>query len=126
VTDLEQLRWLHLDPAERKGVRGFETLALDEPIREATELARRLQDLSVVTVRDASEKQQLHDELRARIADLAVVADTVVGAALSTSGKRGATMEERLDTQLHRVRTLLDRTGSELERSAALAALRGL
>jgi hypothetical protein len=32
ITSLEQLRWLHLDPVQRKGVRGFETLALDERI----------------------------------------------------------------------------------------------
>ena len=29
ITDMEQLRWLHLDPAERKGAASFETLALD-------------------------------------------------------------------------------------------------
>ena len=126
ITDLEQLRWLHLDPSQRKGVGGFETLALDERIREATELARHLQELSVVTVRDASEKQRLHEDLRGRLADLATVADTVVGAAISTAGKRGQTMEERLGTQLLRVRTALDAASSASERSAALAALRGI
>ena len=70
ITDLEQLRWLHLDPAERKGKAGFTTVALDLRLKEATDLARRLQDLSVVTVRDATEKQRLHDELRAKLADL--------------------------------------------------------
>ena len=87
ITDLEQLRWLHLDPAERKGKAGFATLALDLRLKEAADLARRLQDLSVVTVRDATEKQRLHDELRSKLADLSVVADAVVGAALSTAGK---------------------------------------
>ena len=125
ITDLDQLRWLHLEPSQRKGVGGFETLALDERIEEATDLARRLQELSVVTVRDAAEKQRLHDELRAKLADLAIVADTVVGAALSTAGKREAAMEDRLGTQLLRVRTALDGASSTLERSAALSALQG-
>jgi len=95
ITDLEQLRWLHLDPAQRKGAIGFEALVIDVRIKEATELARRLQELSVVTVRDATDKQRLHEELRAKLADLAIVADTVVGAALSTAGKRGISMENR-------------------------------
>jgi hypothetical protein len=120
ITDIEQLRWLHLKPDERK----FTTpLVLDRRIREASELARRLQALSVITVRDATEKQLLHDELRTKLADLAVVADTVVGAALSTAGRASVTMEDRLTTQIYRVRTALDNACSELERSAALATL---
>ncbi len=67
ITDLEQLRWLHLDPAERKGKAGFTTVALDLRLKEAADLARRLQDLSVVSVRDATEKQRLHDELRTKL-----------------------------------------------------------
>ncbi|MEI7547929.1 MAG: DNA methyltransferase, partial [Actinomycetota bacterium] len=126
ITDLEQLRWLHLDPSQRKGVVGFETLALDERISEATDLARRLQELSVVTVRDAVEKNRLHDELRAKLADLAAVADAVVGATLSTAGKRAVTMEERLGTQMPRIRAVLEATSSALERSAAIAALDGI
>jgi hypothetical protein len=126
ITDLEQLRWLHLDPTQRNGAVGFETLALDARIKEATNLARRLQELSVITVRDAAEKQDLHDELRTKLADLRIVADTVVGATLSTAGKHGVTMVERLSTQLLRVGTALDDASSDLERSAALAALRDI
>jgi hypothetical protein len=124
ITDLEQLRWLHLDPSARQGKAGFETLTLDLRLKEAAELARRLQELSVVTVRDAAEKQRLHDELRAKLADLSVVADTVVGAALSTAGKGGVSMEQRLDPQLDRIRTALDDDRPEIEREAALTVLR--
>lgn len=126
ITDLDQLRWLHLDADERKGQRGFDTLTIDLRVKEAAELARRLQELSVVTVRDATEKQRLHDELRAKLADLAVVADTVVGAALSTAGQRGTTMSRRLDTQLDRIRTALDEDRPEIERQAAIEVLRGV
>lgn len=123
ITDIEQLRWLDLDPSRRKGQSGFQTLALDTRIKEATDLARRLQDLSVVTVRDATEKQRLHQELRTKLSDLSIVADAIVGAALSTAGKRGLTMEERLSTQLDRIRVALSDTSSEVEQSAALATL---
>ena len=64
--------------------------------------------MSVVTVRDANEKQRLHEELRSKLADLSVVADAVVGAALSTVGKGGVSMEDRLDSQMERIRAALD------------------
>lgn len=125
ITDMEQLRWLHLDPAERKGKAGFTTLALDLRLKEAADLARRLQELSVVTVRDALEKQRLHNELRSRLADLSIVADAVVGAALSTAGPGGASMEQRLDSQLDRIRSALDDDRPSIERTAALDTLHG-
>ena len=126
ITDIDQLRWLHLDPAERQGRRGFESIALDLRLKEATELARRLREMSVVTVRDADEKQRLHEELQSRLADLSVVASAVVGAALSTAGKGGRSMEDRLDSQLERIHTALDEDLSEMERKAALATLHGV
>ena len=126
VTDMEQLRWLHLDPSERKGKRGFESVAIDLRLKDAVELARRLQNLSVVNIRDATEKQRLHDELRVRLAELTVVADAVVGAALSTAGKAGSSFELRLDPQMERIRTILDDDHAEIERAAALEVLRGV
>ena len=124
ITDLEQLRWLHLEPAQRQGKAGFTTVVLDLRLKEAADLARRLQDLSVVTVRDATDKQRLHDMLRAKLADLSVVADAVVGAALSTAGQRGASVEQRLDTQIDRIRNALDDDLSAGERASAVEALR--
>ncbi len=126
ITDVEQLRWLHLDPDERKGKAGFTTLALDLRLKEAADLARRLQELSVVTVRDATEKQRLHEELRGKLVDLSVVADAVVGASLSTAGSGGISMEQRLDTQGDRILTALDDDRSSSERTAALDVLHGV
>jgi hypothetical protein len=98
----------------------------DLRLKEASDLARRLQALSVVTVRDATEKQRLHDELRSKLADLSIVADTVVGAALSTAGKRRVSIEQRLDTQFDRIRVALDDDSPSIERTAALEVLRGV
>lgn len=126
ITDMEQLRWLHLDPAARTGKAKFETVALDLRLKEAADLARRLQELSVVTVRDAAEKQRLHDELRSKLADLSVVADAVVGASLSTAGGGGLAMEQRLDTQLDRIRVALDPESPSGERTAVLRTLHGV
>jgi len=126
VTDMEQLRWLHLDPTERHGEANFETIALDLRLKEAADLARRLQALSVISVRDAVEKQRLHDELRSKLADLSVVADAIVGAALSTAGRSGVSMEQRLDGQLDRINVVLNDDSPSIERTAAIATLHGI
>ncbi|HAS08928.1 MAG TPA: hypothetical protein DCS55_00155 [Acidimicrobiaceae bacterium] len=126
VTDIDQLRWLHLDPTQRRGQRGFESLGIDLRLNEATELAVQLREMSVVTVRDATEKQRLNDTLRAQLADLAVVGDAVVGAALSTSGSSKTSFEDRLGSQIERVRTLIDDEVSDVEREAAVSTLLGL
>ena len=126
ITDLEQLRWLHVSPDKRKGRAGFTTVALDLRLNEATDLASRLQDMSVVSVRDATEKQRLHGELRSKLGDLSVVADAVVGAALSTAGQRGITMEQRLDAQMERIRTVVDDQRPEFEREADRRALHAI
>ncbi len=125
LTDVDQLRWLHLDPSERKNV-GFATVAIDLRLKEASELARELQELSVVTVRDASEKQRLHDRLRVQLADLSIVADAIVGAALVSAGKSGGSLEQRLESQIERVRATLDHDRPEVERAAAAEVLRGV
>ena len=126
ITDIEQLRWLHLEPTERKGKAGFTTLALDLQLKEIGELARQLQDLSVVTVRDATEKQKFHNELRAKLAALSVVADAIVGAGLSTAGKAGVSMEQLLGSQEERIRSALDDGKTETERNAVLEVLSGV
>lgn len=82
--------------------------------------------MSVVTVRDASEKQRLNDELRAKLAELGVAADAVVGATLVTAGNGGVAFEDRLDTQMERIRALLDESSSAAEREAAASALLGV
>lgn len=126
VTDVEQIRWLHLRPSARKGQRGFVSLALDVRLKEATDLARQLREMSVVTVRDAEDKQRLNSELAAKSAELAVVADLVVGAGLSTAGKAAMSPVERLDSQLERVRSTIAEDATPAERDAATAALHGL
>ena len=126
ITDIGQLRWLHLDPSQRQGQRGFESIALDLRLKEATDLARQLREMSVVTVRDATEKQRLNEELRSNLLELSAVADAVVGAALSTAGMGGTAMEGRLDSYTEPIRAVLDDERPQVEREAALGTLRGV
>ncbi|MFP5487469.1 MAG: restriction endonuclease, partial [Acidimicrobiia bacterium] len=124
ITDIDQLRWLHLDPSQRQGQRGFESLAIDLRLKEATELARRLREMSVVTVRDASEKQRLNAELRESLSALALVADAVVGAALSRTGNPDDADVDRLSGVQDKIRSVLDEDVTATERDAAESALR--
>ena len=123
ITDVDQLRWLHLDPSQRQGQPGFESIAIDMRLKEAGDLARRLREMSVVTVRDAGEKRRFHEALRSKLADLCVAADAVVGASLRTAGARRGSPVDLLDSQLERIRVAFSEDRSEPERAAALAAV---
>lgn len=126
ITDIDQLRWLHLDPSARKGAAGFETLVLDSRIKAATDLARQVRELSVTTVRDAVRKQRLDRDLRTAMADLSTISDVIVGAAIVTAGKKKAELAECLHSQLDRIRSALDCDRSDDERAAALGVLDGV
>ena len=126
ITDLGQLRWLHLEPEKRRGEVGFETLTIEESIHEAVELAERLQRMSVLTVRDASAKQRLNTELQNKLTNLEIIADTLVGAALSTSAKGSRTnLETRLSGEAERIRVASSTHHTDWERKAAMEALAG-
>jgi hypothetical protein len=124
ITDIDQLRWLHLDPSKRQGQRGFESLALDLRLKEATELARRLREMSVVTVRDAAEKHRLNHQLEAMLLDLSAVADALIGAALSSAATHRVALEARLDRQLETIHVALDQERTAAERASAVEAIR--
>ena len=85
ITDLDQLRHLHLDPAvgrRRKLALGENPAVVDAAVKRAVELRRQLEAIPVVTVRDAEEKARLDAEATAELAALRTVADLVVGCAL--------------------------------------------
>lgn len=125
ITDIDQLRWLHLDPSARKGAGNFATLAIDSRINAAVAVAQELQSISVVNARDAEHKRQLHERLKAMLADLSVVADVVVGASLRTSAKGSRiSYEDCIAEVSDRIRVALDDDYSEHERAAALEMLR--
>ena len=126
IANVDQLRWLHLDPAQRRGEAGFETVAIEGSIDEAVDLAERLQRMSVLTVRDASAKQRLNSELGNKLANLEIVADAVVGAALSTSAQgSGTDFRSRLSGEIERIRIALGDRHTDWERQAAMEVLAG-
>ena len=108
ITDIDQLRWMHLDPSQRQGQRGFESLALDLRLKEAVELAQRLRGMSVVTVRDADEKQRLSRDLTSGLSSLILIADAVVGAALSVADRGSSSFVSLLDSQMESIHSVQD------------------
>jgi hypothetical protein len=131
VTDLEQIRWMHLDPSEGRRIHHslFDYTAKLEPL-VATALARRrrLEELRVITIRDAEDKARLLQEADEDLELLRLIGDLVVGASLSTASLAGKEAEKRLLAAAGEVATLmlpdLDREKRALlrERSAGLAS----
>lgn len=123
VTEIDQIRWLHMDPSERHGARGFEGLAIDLKLARAVEIARDIQALSIVTLRDVAFKRTLQEELEEELAALSIVADAVVGAAIRSEARSAPGFRQLLAPQMDRIRNLLNPTQPEVERHAAEVVL---
>ncbi len=111
VTDLDQIRWLHLDPAAGRGLHQslFDwTASLDSLVKQALERRRRLAEIRVLTVRDAEDKARLTAEADADLQALRIIADLVCGAAISTSAQKPAALDARLRVVAQRVASALD------------------
>lgn len=99
ITDLDQLRYFHLDSAEgRRLHRTFfdPTDVIDPAIKDAIEVRRRLQAIEVRSVRDANTKAALHHEAEERLEMLRAIGDHLVAATLSTATEGKAAIESRL------------------------------
>jgi Eco57I restriction-modification methylase/restriction-modification enzyme MmeI-like protein len=85
ITDLEQLRHLHMDPAigrRRQLAIGEDPAIVDSAVERAVGLRRELEAIPVRTVRDAEEKSRLDAAATSELHALRIVADLVVGNAL--------------------------------------------
>jgi hypothetical protein len=81
---------------------------LDPMVKQALELRTKLESAPIVTVRDAEEKERLHQEAVRAIHAVEVMADLVVGAAWSTAGQPQKSQDTRLASVSVRVRQALD------------------
>ncbi len=121
VTDLRQLRVMHMDPAWRR--QSSLDLGFDE-IERATDralaLRQELEAFVVRDVRDAERKAELLTEAEEALGDARLVGDLVVGAALSQLPDADP-LAGSVDRE---VRVLLDASESEDDRAVARTALR--
>ncbi len=142
VTSLDQIRCFHIDPSQGRSLHGeslFDpTKAIDPLVESGLARARALGAFDVVTLRDVSKKAALQREMADALEPLAVVADAVVGAALSTArsserpvfenGQRveveRETIDERLQSVADAVHSALAEDIDDATRVGALATLR--
>jgi hypothetical protein len=106
VTSLDQIRWMHLDPAAGRRLHQnlFDwTAALEPLVKDALERRRRLANIRVITVRDAEDKARLTAEADADLETLRVVADLVCGATISTATQKKSALDDRLLVAAQRV-----------------------
>ncbi len=129
VTNLEQVRWMHLDPAAGRKIHKnlFDyTAALEPLLKEALERRQRLGSIRVITIRDAEDKARLTAEADADLEALRAVADLVVAASVATSTQKASALDARLLSAAEKVATVLASNSSSSASLAEVAALRAI
>jgi hypothetical protein len=100
VTSLEQIEYLHLDPAKGAQLHGgtlFDPTTVIRPlVDDAVRKRREIESFLVLDVADAETKRHLFDQARSELEQLAVVANVVVGVAISTATQSDNELENRL------------------------------
>jgi hypothetical protein len=115
LTDVEQLRTLHIDPSRAKRLEtyGVDDVEVKEVVRRASEL--RVQLATEIDDRDpardgAAKRRQLAD-LRRLTADLRRLADGVIAAGLPLGGKPGGKLDDAYQNLRIAARTAAARDG---------------
>lgn len=107
LTDPEQVKWFHLDPARGRALHAQENkLAvqglfnfveqLGPAFEKAAGLRRQLEALPDDDIRDSETKARLLREAEQSMALVRVVADLVIASALETAGKGAKKLDEKL------------------------------
>ncbi len=126
VTNLEQIRWMHLDPSQGRRLHTslFDYTGNLEPlVKDALERRRRLADIRVITIRDAEDKARLTAEADEDLEALRAVADLVVAASVATSTQKKSALDDRLRAAAEKVAAAFQRSGAD--RTQAITGLRG-
>jgi hypothetical protein len=112
VTRLDQVNHFRIDPDQAQVPLNFAG-DLEPFVKEALEKRRQLEASPVVAARDVEEKVRLLWEAERAIRTVNVLADLVVGAALSAAGESKNEHNTRLASVSHAVRRALDASGDE-------------
>ncbi len=127
ITDLDQLRALHLDPAIGRAKVGLSLKpdAVDDAVERAIDLRRRLESIPVVAVADAEVKAQLNAEADEALGALHTVADLVVGCALRAELPGQPLPEDQIAASTPLVAAALDADEPAELRASALGQIAG-
>lgn len=111
ITDLRQVERFHIDP-DRAGTLHSSMIdyvgSLAPAVRRAVELRRQIESTPVVTVADAEEKSRLLRSAEVALEAVHVVADLVVGAALSLASRPSGELDACLASITPRLATALN------------------
>ncbi len=124
ITSLDQLRVAHLDakrPRQASLDLGFDEI--ERAMSRALLLRERLEEFVVHDVRDAASKERLLEEADEAMADAKLLADLVVGAALSQQPDDDPLVATNVAAN---TRTMLDPDADAVDRGAARTQLRNL
>lgn len=125
VTNLDQIRWMHLDPSQGRRLHTslFDYTGILEPlVKDALERRRRLADIRVITIRDAEDKARLTADADADLEALRAVADLVIAASVATSTQKKSALDDRLRVVAEKVASAF-RSDND-HRSQAISELR--
>ena len=124
ITDLRQLRVLHMDPQwPRQASLDLGADEIENAVERSLALRRDLEAFVVIDPADAERKATLLAEADAALEDAKLLGDLVVGAALSQQPDADALGGPDVAT---RVRTLLRADSDPVDRDFARASLRGI
>jgi methylase of polypeptide subunit release factors len=132
VTGPEQVEWFHFDSRSGSQLALWGNVCATA-LRVATDRRRRLEGFSVQDIRDAEEKARLLAEADQAMDPVRLIADLLIGAALSTAGKRAEALDDavaqiatRLGSAFDEARPGGDRTKVQGElRHTAITLLSG-
>ena len=91
VTSREQIEHFHLDPERGKELHHslFDFTAVCAPaLQTAIEKRRQIESFPVNSIRDAEEKERLLKEAEEALSEVRLIGDLIIGAALSSAGRR--------------------------------------
>jgi hypothetical protein len=124
ITDLRQLRVMHLDPQwSRQASFDLGIDKIEDAVGRALESRRELEAFVVRDPKDAERKAQLLAQADEALEDARLLGDLIVGAALGQL-EDGDALTEADAAML--VQTMLDSKSQEFDRDAARSSLRGL
>lgn len=127
VTSLDQVRYLHLDPARGRRLHG-NLLAVSDAIQplvdQALKLTKAMKAVEPVTVHDVDEQRHMSAEAERALDRVRIVADAVLGKALVAELPGSLTLDQHLEILASEIKKAVDPRRSEVESLALWVEIR--
>jgi hypothetical protein len=121
ITNLDQVRQLHLDPERGRLLHGnllAVTDAIQPLVDSALEWIQAMRGVEPISVSDVEEQRAMNAEAERALENVRTIADAIVGKALAATRPGSTQFDERLAELSVEIRKALDSRRSEAERLA--------